>query len=456
MTEARVTRTSIINMHARQIFDSCGVPTIEVDLQTELGLFRASVPCGRQPQTSKYEAKELRDAYEAYNGLSVEKAIKNIHDFLVPGLKGMDPSHQQTIDVKMAQDLDGSQTDEAGWTKKRLGANAIYAVSVAVCQAGAAASGIPIWQHIANLASNRTIILPVPHVHIFDGGKKAENGCLYQEFSILPTGAVSYTEGLKFIAETFSKLKEMIETKYGTDALRINMETGGFAPNFKDDTEALEFLVDAIQAANLTGKIQIGIDVAAYEFYDKETKLYDLGYKELDNDGTKKISGIALSKKYTELCTRFPIISIEDPFDKDDWVNFGKMTDSVGESIQIIGDETFQTNPIRLEKGMRDNSLNGILLKPNQVGTVWEAIEVSKTASKGQWGVCASTRVGETDSTFLSDMCVGLSNGQIKSSSFIKMDGMAKLNHLLRIEEELGDEARYAGSNFRQPKSMKK
>ena len=325
MTEARVTRTSIIYMHARQIFDSCGVPTIEVDLQTELGLFRASVPCGPQPQNSKYEAKELRDGYDSYGGLSVEKAIKNIHDFLVPGLKGLDPSHQQQIDIKMTQDLDGSQSDELGWTKKRLGANAIYAVSVAVCQAGAAASGIPIWQHVANLASNRKIVLPVPHVHVFDGGKKAENGCLFQEFSILPTGAVSFTEGLKLVSAVMTQVQEMVKSKYGIDALRINMETGGFAPDFKDDTEVLEFLVDAIQAAGATGKIQIGIDAAAHEFYDKETKLYDLGYKQLESDGTKKISGIAFAKKYTEFCTRYPIISIEDPFDTDDWVNHSKV-----------------------------------------------------------------------------------------------------------------------------------
>lgn len=454
MAEARATRTTIINIHGRQVFDSRGQPTIEVDLQTELGLFRAAVPCGST--TNTYESKEIRDGYDAYQGLSVEKAIKNIHDFLVPGLKGMDPIQQQAVDLKMAQEIDGSQSDIGAWHKKRIGANAIYAVSVAVCQAGAAAAGLPIWQHVANLAGNRSVVLPVPAFHVLDGGKNAENGLLFQEFMVLPTGAVSFTEAMKMGTETYHQLRALIEKKHGADALRVG-DTGGFAPPLKTEEEALELLVEAIAAADLTGKIQIAIDAAGHEWYDKATKLYDLGYKDVGNDGTKKISGTAIQKRYTEYCTKYPIISIEDPFDREDWVNNGKLTMAIGESVQIVGDEIYMTNPVRLDKGIADNGTNAILLKPNQVGTVWEAIEIFKNArNDGQFGVMGSTRLGETASTFISDFVVGLSLGQFKGGGIGRMSSMCKYNHFLRIEEELGEDARYAGSSFRMPSSSKK
>jgi enolase len=450
MAEARATRCSIINAHARQIFDSRGQPMIEIDLQTELGLFRAAVPCGSQ--TNEHEAKELRDGYEGYHGMSVEKAIRNIHDFLLPGIKGMDPTMQQAIDVKLSQDLDGSQSNVGAWTKKRMGANAVYAVSQAVCQAGAAAAGLPNWQHISNLALNRSVVLPVPIIHLFDGGRRAENGCLYQEFGIMPTGATGYSEAMKMCSETYHYVRKMVEERYGIDAVRVG-EYGGFAPPFKDDNEVFEFLVEAINKANYQGKIQIAIDVAAYEFYDKETKLYDLGYKELDNDGTKKISPIALAKKYTDFCTRYPIISITDPFDRDDWINFGKLTASIGEDVQIVGDSCYQGNPIRVQKGMKENGTNGIAVRPIQVGTVWETIELVKLAKSDAsgWGIIGATRAGDNANSFLADLCVGLGLGEFKAGGLSNMDSVEKLNHFIRIEEELGQDARYPGHNFRQP-----
>lgn len=433
---------------ARQIFDSRGNPTVEVDCHLSDGTFaRAAVPSGAS--TGIYEALELRDGGSDYLGKGVSKAVNNVNSIIAPALVGKDPTDQTGIDNFMVQHLDGTQ-NEWGWCKQKLGANAILAVSLAVCKAGAAAKNIPLYKHIANLAGNKNLVLPVPAFNVINGGSHAGNKLAMQEFMILPIGASSFKEAMQIGVEVYHNLKSVIKKKYGQDATNVGDE-GGFAPNIQENKEGLELLKTAIAKAGYTDKVVIGMDVAASEFFDGKDKSYDLNFKAENNDGSQRISGDQLKDLYKSFTSEYPIVSIEDPFDQDDWSTYAKMTAEVGLQVQIVGDDLLVTNPKRVEKAINEKTCNALLLKVNQIGSVTESIEAVRMSKKAGWGVMASHRSGETEDTFIADLSVGLATGQIKTGAPCRSERLAKYNQLLRIEEELGSEAVYAGANFRVP-----
>ncbi|XP_046850372.1 enolase-like [Xenia sp. Carnegie-2017] len=435
--------TVITKIHARQIFDSRGNPTVEVDLTTSKGLFRAAVPSGAS--TGVYEALELRDKDPSmYLGKGVQKAVSNVNTVIAPALleKGFDVTNQEAID-KFMIDLDG--TDNKG----KLGANAILGVSLAVCKAGAAHKGVPLYRHIADLAGNLKVILPVPAFNVINGGSHAGNKLAMQEFMILPTGADSFSEAMRIGCETYHTLKGVIKKKYGLDATAVGDE-GGFAPNFQDNKEGLELLKEAIAKAGYTDKVEIGMDVAASEFY-KDGK-YDLDFKNKNSDPSKWLTGEQLSALYQEFINEYPVVSIEDPFDQDHWQAWSHLTGQT--SIQIVGDDLTVTNVKRIETAISSKACNCLLLKVNQIGSVTESIEACKLAQRNGWGVMVSHRSGETEDTTIADLVVGLCTGQIKTGAPCRSERLAKYNQILRIEEELGENAVFAGKHFRRPSEM--
>lgn len=432
---------TIKKIHARQIFDSRGNPTVEVDLTTELGLFRAAVPSGAS--TGIYEALELRDKDpKAYHGKGVLKAVGHINDIIAPALVGkdLDVADQNAID-KIMLDLDGTEN------KSKLGANAILGVSLAICQAGAKKKGVPLYRHIADLAGNPELILPVPAFNVINGGSHAGNKLAMQEFMLLPTGASSFTEALKMGSETYHHLKNVIKAKYGQDACNVGDE-GGFAPNIQNNEEGLELLKVAIEKAGYTGKIEIGMDVAASEFC--KDKKYDLDFKNPKSDPSAWLTSDQLFDVYKGFITKYPVVSIEDAFDQDDWAAWTKMNGQV--SIQLVGDDLTVTNPKRVQDAIDKKACNCLLLKVNQIGSVSESIQACKMAQAAGWGVMVSHRSGETEDTFIADLVVGLCTGQIKTGAPCRSERLAKYNQLLRIEEELGSSAKFAGTHFRHPK----
>lgn len=433
----------ITKIHARQIFDSRGNPTVEVDLTTEHGMFRAAVPSGAS--TGIYEALELRDKDpKAYVGKGVATAVSNVNNVIAPALVGkdLDVANQSAID-KVMLDLDGTEN------KSKLGANAILGVSLAVCKAGAAKKGVPLYRHIADLAGNADLILPVPAFNVINGGSHAGNKLAMQEFMLLPTGASNFTEALKMGSETYHHLKSVIKAKYGQDACNVGDE-GGFAPNIQNNEEGLELLKVAIEKAGYTGKIEIGMDVAASEFC-KEKK-YDLDFKNPKSDPATWLSSDQLYEVYAGFIQKYPVVSIEDAFDQDDWEAWTKMNGAV--SIQLVGDDLTVTNPKRVREAIDKKACNCLLLKVNQIGSVTESIEACKLAQGAGWGVMVSHRSGETEDTFIADLVVGLCTGQIKTGAPCRSERLAKYNQLLRIEEELGAAAKYAGKKFRHPKAQ--
>jgi len=438
---------TISKVIARQIFDSRGNPTVECDLHLSNGTYhRAAVPSGAS--TGVYEALELRDGGKEYMGKGVSKAVSNVNNIIGPALVGKDPLDQKGIDNFMVQDLDGT-TNEWGWCKQKLGANAILAVSLAVCKAGAAVKGVPLYQHIADVAGNKELVLPVPAFNVINGGSHAGNKLAMQEFMILPVGASSFKEAMKMGTEVYHNLKSVIKKQYGQDATNVGDE-GGFAPNIQDNLEGLKLLETAIAKAGYKGKVLIGMDCAASEFYT-EDKQYDLDFKTENNDGKMKKSGEALIDLYGSFIKDFPICSIEDPFDQDDWSHYAKMTSEVGEKVQIVGDDLLVTNPKRVAKAIAEKTCNALLLKVNQIGSVTESIEAVVMSKHAGWGVMTSHRSGETEDTFIADLAVGLATGQIKTGAPCRSERLAKYNQLLRIEEELGEKAVYAGEKFRTP-----
>jgi len=443
--------SKITAVHARQIFDSRGNPTVECDMTTTDGLFRAAVPSGAS--TGIYEALELRDGDKtAYMGKGVMKAVDNIIKLIAPALIGMDPAGQQAIDDKMVQELDGSK-NEWGWSKSKLGANAILAVSMAACKAGAAAKRLPLYKHIAVLAGNPTdkMYLPVPAFNIINGGSHAGNKLAMQEFMILPIGAKDFTEAMKMGSEVYHHLKSVIKKKYGQDACNVGDE-GGFAPNILANEEGLNLVVEAIEKAGYTGKVKIGMDVAAAEFYTAE-KMYDLDFK-TEGEGKDKsqtITSEQLTAIYEKFCQDYPVISIEDPFDQDDFPAYGAMTAKIGTTCQIVGDDLLVTNPTRVQKAIDEKACNALLLKVNQIGTITESIKAVNMAKAAGWGVMTSHRSGETEDSFIADLAVGLATGQIKTGAPCRSERLAKYNQLLRIEEELGANAMYTGEAYRLP-----
>lgn len=430
----------IKSIHARQIFDSRGNPTVEVDLVTDLGLFRAAVPSGAS--TGVHEALELRDdEKQNYDGKSVFKAVGNINNSIAPALlkESFEVTQQTEIDEFMIK-LDGTEN------KSKFGANAILGVSLAVCKAGAAKRGIPLYKHIADLAGNTNIILPVPAFNVINGGSHAGNKLAMQEFMILPTGATSFTEAMKMGSEVYHHLKKVIKGKFGLDATAVGDE-GGFAPNILNNKDALLLINEAIAKGGYTGKIEIGMDVAASEFY-KDGK-YDLDFKNENSDKSQWVTPDKLTDLYMEFCKEFPIVSIEDPFDQDHWDAWTDMTAKT--TIQIVGDDLTVTNPKRIQTGIDKKACNCLLLKVNQIGTVTESIKAHLLAKTNGWGTMVSHRSGETEDTFIADLVVGLSTGQIKTGAPCRSERLAKYNQILRIEEELGANAKFAGKNFRKP-----
>ena len=340
---------SIQKVFAREILDSRGNPTIEVDVTTEKGLFRAAVPSGAS--TGIYEALELRDGDKSrYLGKGVLKAVKNVNEVLGPAIIGADPTKQTELDEKLIA-LDGTDS------KSKYGANAILGISLAVARAGAAHKGVPLYKHIADLAGNKDIRLPVPAFNVINGGSHAGNKLAMQEFMILPTGAPSFAEALRYGAEVYHTLKNVIKDKYGQDATNVGDE-GGFAPNIQNNEEGLELLKTAIDKAGYTGKVVIGMDVAASEFYVADKKAYDLDFKTKNNDGSKVLTGEQLGNLYQDFIKKFPVVSIEDPFDQDDFESYGKLTASVGSHTQIVGDDLLVTNPKRIQMAIDKKACN--------------------------------------------------------------------------------------------------
>mmetsp|Transcript_70222 Transcript_70222/g.146973 ORF Transcript_70222/g.146973 Transcript_70222/m.146973 type:complete len:862 (-) Transcript_70222:291-2876(-) len=440
--------SKIISITAREIFDSRGNPTVEVDLCTETTLFRAAVPSGAS--TGIYEALELRDNDKSrLLGKGVLKAVANVNDIIAPALLGMDVTDQKGIDKKMVEELDGSSNDW-GWCKQKLGANAILAVSMAVCRAGAAASGMPLYQYIAKLGGKPTdkMVMPVPAMNVINGGSHAGNRLACQEFMILPVGASTFKEAMIMGAEVYHNLKTVIKKKYGQDACNVGDE-GGFAPSVQDNSEALDVLMEAIKQSGHEGKVKIGTDVAASEFY-KDGK-YDLDFKNPDSPPEMKKSVDEMIEYYKGWLGKYPFVSIEDPFDQDDWDAYKKFMDAVGKEQQIVGDDLLVTNPTRIKKALEVGACNALLMKVNQIGSITEAIEAATMSQNAGWGVMVSHRSGETEDSFIADLVVGLRTGQIKTGAPCRSERLAKYNQLLRIEEELGDACTYAGEKFRCP-----
>ena len=429
----------IKSVFARQIFDSRGNPTVEVDLVTDLGLFRAAVPSGAS--TGVHEALELRDGEKQYLGKGVLKAVGHVNDSIGPALlkESLEVTQQREIDDFMLK-LDGTEN------KSKFGANAILGVSLAVAKAGAAKRGIPLYKHLADLAGNKEIILPVPAFNVINGGSHAGNKLAMQEFMILPTGAQTFSEAMKMGSEVYHHLKSVIKAKFGLDATAVGDE-GGFAPNIQNNKEALTLISDAIAKAGYTGRIEIGMDVAASEFF-KDGK-YDLDFKNPQSDKSLWLAPDKLEELYQDFIKNFPIVSIEDPFDQDDWSAWSAMTGNT--SIQIVGDDLTVTNPKRIATAVEKKACNCLLLKVNQIGTVSESIDAHLLAKKNGWGTMVSHRSGETEDTFIADLVVGLSTGQIKTGAPCRSERLAKYNQILRIEEELGSAAKYAGKSFRKP-----
>ncbi|CAF0909821.1 unnamed protein product [Rotaria sordida] len=427
----------ILKIVGRYIYDSRGNPTVEVDLWTSKGLFRADVPSGAS--TGVHEALELRDGDKhVHHGKGVEKAVANVQTLAKLIIeKGFDVTQQKDIDDFLLQQ-DGTES------KKKYGANAILGISIAVCKAGAAHSNLPLYQYIAKL-SNGTIRLPVPAFNVINGGSHAGNKLAMQEFMLLPTGAKTFKEAMRMGSEVYHHLKNLVKAEYGLDATNVGDE-GGFAPNIESAEKALDILVKAIDKAGYKGKIKIGMDVAASEFYDEEGKKYDLNNKEKGRP--HYLTSEQMVAYYLKQIEQYPIISIEDAFEQDDWNGFQTLLNAVkGRGVQLVGDDLTVTNVKRIQLAVEKNACDCLLLKVNQIGSVTEAIAACIMARGAGWGVMVSHRSGETEDTFIADLVVGLGTGQIKTGAPCRSERCAKYNQLLRIEEELGNNATYAGGD---------
>eukprot|EP01007_Sphenomonas_quadrangularis_P002637 NODE_432_length_1498_cov_1557.776398_g319_i0.p2 GENE.NODE_432_length_1498_cov_1557.776398_g319_i0~~NODE_432_length_1498_cov_1557.776398_g319_i0.p2 ORF type:complete len:436 (-),score=164.43 NODE_432_length_1498_cov_1557.776398_g319_i0:110-1417(-) len=419
--------STITNVHAREILDSRGNPTVEVEVSTETGTFRAAVPSGAS--TGIYEALELRDGDKSrYLGKGVKKAVANVNEKIAPLLKGKDVKEQKAIDDAMLA-LDGTPS------KANLGANAILGVSMAVCRAGAAVSGLPLYKYIAKLSGNTgKLRLPVPCLNVINGGSHAGNALPLQEYMIAPAGATSMAEAMRMGCEVYHNLKSICKKRYGIDACNVGDE-GGFAPPVKDAKEPLELLKEAIHAAGYDGKFKICMDCAASEFWKDDKKAYDLAFK---SSTPNLVSGSALGDDYVSWAKEYPIISIEDPFDQDDFESWSKLTASMKAlGVQIVGDDLTVTNVTRIKMAIEKSACSSLLLKVNQIGSVTEAIAASKMATEAGWTVMCSHRSGETEDCFIADLVVGLGTGQIKTGAPCRGERTCKYNQLLRIEEEL-------------------
>ena len=423
-------RTSIRQIHAREILDSRGNPTIEVDVRLEDGaLGRAAVPSGAS--TGEHEAWELRDEDRSrFGGKGARKAVANVNDKIAPVLKGWDGREQVKIDNKLIE-LDGTQN------KKNLGANALLGVSLAVAYAAAAAENLPLFRY---LGGDEARVLPVPMMNILNGGAHSDAPIDFQEFMIVPRGAPSFSEALRYGAEVFHALKSVLKERHLSTAIG---DEGGFAPQLDSAEDAIESISTAVNKAGykLGEQIFIALDPAASEFYDSRNNLYV--FKK--SDGSKRTAE-ELVNYYAVLCARFPIISIEDGCAENDWAGWKKLTEKLGDKIQLVGDDLFVTNVEFLRRGIAEQVANSILIKVNQIGTLTETLSTINLAKTNGYGTIISHRSGETEDTSIADIAVGTNAGQIKTGSVSRSDRVAKYNQLLRIEEELGDKAVYGAT----------
>lgn len=423
----------ITEIVARQVLDSRGNPTIEVDVHTSEGIMgRAAVPSGAS--TGKHEAMELRDGdKKRYGGKGVQKAISNVNDQIAEDLYGWDVTDQYGLDNAMIE-MDGTPN------KSKLGANAILGVSLAAAKAAAQTVGLPLYRYIGG-ANART--LPVPMMNILNGGAHADNKIDFQEFMVMPVGAASFSEGLRWGTEIFHTLKSVLhEGGYSTNV----GDEGGFAPNIQSNEEAIETVLKAIEKAGFKpgSQVYIAMDAAVSEMYVEKEKKYHFH----KSDG-RKMSSEELVDYWVDWCNKYPIISIEDGMAEDDWKGWKKLTQALGEKIQLVGDDLFVTNVTRLEKGIKDHVANGLLVKVNQIGTLTETMEAVTMAQHNRYNTIMSHRSGETEDATIADLAVALGCGQIKTGSASRSDRMAKYNQLLRIEGELKGNAFYPGKSLR-------
>jgi enolase len=421
--------TEIVDIVAREILDSRGNPTVEADVHLSNGsMGRAAVPSGAS--TGDNEAVELRDGDKSrYLGKGVRKAVENIENEILPALLGMDVAQQQDIDDKL-RELDGTPN------KGRLGANAILAVSLASARAAADAFGLPLYRYLGGVNA-RT--LPVPNMNIINGGAHADNSVDFQEFMISPHGAGSFADAIRMGAEVFHNLKSVLKGKGYSTAVG---DEGGFAPNLKSNDEAIEVILEAIVKAGYKPgeQISIALDPAASEFHDREKKRYV--FKKSDK---RELTSDQMIAYWADWVAKYPILSIEDGMGEADWEGWKKLTDELGAKIQLVGDDVFVTNPAILAEGIAKGVANSILIKLNQIGTLTETLEAMEMAAKAGYTCMTSHRSGETEDSFIADLAVATGCGQIKTGSASRTDRMAKYNQLLRIEQELGTAARYAG-----------
>ena len=419
----------ISDVYAREVLDSRGNPTIEVEVYTESGAFgRALVPSGAS--TGEYEAVELRDGdKKRFLGKGVLKAVENVNDIIAPEIIGYAVTDQVAIDRLMIE-LDGTPN------KSKLGANAILGVSMAVARAAADFLGVSLYNYLGGFNAKQ---LPVPMMNIINGGAHADNNIDFQEFMILPVGAKSFKQAIQWGAEVFHNLKSVLKSKGYTTAVG---DEGGFAPNLGSNEEAIQVILEAIKKAGFeAGKdIFLGMDVAASEFYNAETKKYVL-----EGEGGKSFTSEELVQFYVGLANKYPIITIEDGFDQNDWHGWKLLTEALGKQIQLVGDDLFVTNTERLARGIAEGIGNSILIKVNQIGTLTETFDAMEMAKRAGYTAVVSHRSGETEDTTIADIVVAVNAGQIKTGSASRTDRIAKYNQLLRIEDELGETAQFHG-----------
>lgn len=417
--------TAIIDIHARQIFDSRGNPTLEVDVELEDGIVgRAAVPSGAS--TGAHEAVELRDGGEAYKGKGVLKAIDNVNVELCDELLGYDAEDQVELDLAMIA-LDGTPN------KARLGANAILGISLATAKAAAMACNLPLYRYVGGPSAR---VLPVPMMNIVNGGSHADNPIDFQEFMIMPVGAESFTHAMRVGTEIFHTLKKALsDAGHNTNV----GDEGGFAPNLSSTDDALGFIMKAVEKAGYKpgDDVMLALDVASTEFFKD-------GRYHLEGEG-KVLSSAEMVAKLADLAARYPIISIEDGMAEDDWDGWKLLTDTIGSKCQLVGDDLFVTNPVRLADGIKRGSANSILVKVNQIGTLTETLQAVDMAHRAGFTAVMSHRSGETEDSTIADLAVATNCGQIKTGSLARSDRLAKYNQLLRIEEQLGDTAHYMG-----------
>jgi len=423
--------SNIMDVIAREILDSRGNPTIEVDVILEDGSFgRAAVPSGAS--TGVHEAVELRDGdARRYLGKGTLKAVKNVNRIIAPKVIGMDARDQEGIDHLMIE-LDGTAN------KGKLGANAILGVSLAAAKAAADYCNLPLYRY---LGGSNASILPIPMMNILNGGKHADNNVDFQEFMIMPVGARSFAQALQMGAETFHALKKVLAKQgYNTSV----GDEGGFAPDLKSNEEALEVIITAIRAAGYTPgrQIAIALDPASSELYDGKKK----GYFLFKSNPRKKLTSDAMIDYWSRWCKKYPIVSVEDGLAEDDWSGWKKLTQSLGGKVQLVGDDLFVTNTTRLARGIQEGSANSILIKLNQIGTLTETFAAIRMAQRNGWTAVISHRSGETEDTTIADVAVASGAGQIKTGSLCRTDRICKYNQLLRIEEELGKQAVYGAA----------